>query len=143
MINITLSETINAAPPQVLTTLLDHQRLDRFFDAKFSINQPQNPGELDGGAGCIRQVSMIGLRFNEQIISADAQHICYEILGPGPVSEHQGNIYLSATSAQATKTRVQYQIRCQGPKWIPNALLEFVLRQGVKKALCKLSQYYQ
>ena len=79
MILITIKQTLNAQPKQIISTLLDHQQLHRFFNAKFKLLQAQNEGQIEGGKGAVRQVKIGKITFSEQVISADQNHISYQI----------------------------------------------------------------
>ncbi|WP_338363535.1 SRPBCC family protein [uncultured Pseudoalteromonas sp.] len=143
MIFISIKQTLNAEPLQIITTLLDHQQLDRFFNAKFELIQTQNSGELKGGKGAIRQVKMANATFNERIVMANPGHICYQIIGDKPVAHHQGDIYLVANAgAKSSTTELTYCIRCKAPWWLPNALLKHLISKDIIQALIKLQHYF-
>ncbi len=143
MIFISIKQTLNADPLQIITTLLDHQQLDRFFNAKFELIKTANSGELKGGKGAIRQVKMANATFNERIIMANPSHICYQIVGNKPVANHQGDIYLVAnTGAKSITTDLNYCIRCKAPWWLPNALLKHLISKDITQALNKLQHYF-
>jgi hypothetical protein len=78
--------------------LLNHAQLGRFFNAKISLIKPENQGELKGGQGAVRQISIGKITFKERILSANYHHICYQIIGNKPVANHQGDIYLTTYS---------------------------------------------
>jgi len=44
MINIEINQEISASTVQVSAVLLDHQQLDRFFNAEFKLIKAQNQG---------------------------------------------------------------------------------------------------
>lgn len=140
MVNVDVVQLVAATPNEISEILLDHQQLDRFFDAKFSLAKQPDEGEVAGGKGAIRNVTIAGVTFAEQVLSANAKHISYAIIGDRPLRNHQGNIYLVEQSPSLT--RVRYTIICQGPKWLPEKLVAFLLAQGVKKALIKLNQFF-
>ncbi|NQZ89616.1 MAG: SRPBCC family protein [Colwellia sp.] len=140
MISIAVKKTINATPLQVREILLEHQQLNRFFNAEFMLIRKQNEGEIEGGKGAIRQVSMMGIKFEEVIVSADEHHIFYQIMGNKPVSEHRGNIHFSQSNNTITpNTEVSYHISCKAPWWLPTFLLSFFIKKDVKQALNKLA----
>jgi len=141
MINIYIKQLIQAESKAVLEVLLDHENLDRFFNAKFSLITPQNTGEKPGGVGCVRQITMGGNTFNEEIIKASSEHICYRIVGKGPVDDHQGDIRL--TPKESNKfTVLQYTIQCKGPVWLPSFLLKWFISSDIKKAMKKLAEHF-
>jgi hypothetical protein len=150
MIVIDLHQSIQASPATVMALLLDHVNLSRFFDAKFSLTQTQDRDEPDGGKGTIRQVSIGRITFLEQIIKAEPGHICYQILGSAPVSEHQGNIYLTQDSeiistgehgAGEQATRLHYVIRFKGPKWLPDFIVKAVIARELTRTLGKIASF--
>ncbi|TWX53708.1 SRPBCC family protein [Colwellia hornerae] len=147
MISITLKQNINATRQQICETLLEHQQLSRFFDATFSLIQPQNKTELKGGKGAIRQVKISGITFSERIISADHHHISYQIIGNKPVAEHRGNIHfnendLAKDSNIPASTEVTYHISCKAPWWLPSLILAFFIKKDLGQALKKLASHF-
>jgi hypothetical protein len=140
MISINLKQSIAATPSQVKDILLDHDQLNRFFDANFVLIETQNEGEIKGGKGAVRQVSMLGVKFKERIISADNQHISYQIIGDKPVADHRGDILFSTDITTATPmTEVTYKISCKAPWWIPSFILGFFINKDIAQALKKLA----
>lgn len=82
----------------------------------------------------------MGVKFEEEIVSADINHISYQIIGNKPVSEHRGNIHFSQVdNTTSPKTEINYKIRCKAPWWIPTFLLSFFINKDVKEALSKLA----
>jgi hypothetical protein len=144
MISVTLKQNVIASPSQVCTILLEHEQLNRFFDADFSLIKNQNNGEIKGGKGAIRQISMIGVKFEEEIMSADKQHIHYKIVGDKPVSDHRGDIYFSLNKITTISTTdVTYQISCKAPWWLPSFVLSFLIKKDVTQALKKIARYFK
>mgnify|MGYP000692644925 CR=1 FL=1 len=93
MVKIKVKRTVAATPEQIRSVLLAHADLGRFFNAHFTLLTPQEPGEITGGKGTIREIKMQGTTFKEQIIAADNSHISYCIIGSKPVAKHRGDIY--------------------------------------------------
>jgi hypothetical protein len=140
MISIDVKLVINATPLQIRDVMLEHEQLSRFFNAEFMLIKNQDDGEVKGGKGAIRQISMMGVKFEEEIVSADINHISYQIIGNKPVSGHRGYIQFSKVNNTTTpKTEVNYKIRCKAPWWIPSFILSFFIKKDVKQALSKLS----
>ena len=140
MISINLKQKIAATPAQVRDVLLEHDQLNRFFDADFKLISKQNEREIAGGKGAIRQVSMLGVKFKEQIISADNQHISYKIMGNTPVAEHRGDIYFYEGNNTVTPmTEVNYKISCKSPWWLSSFVLGFFIKKDIAQALKKLA----
>ncbi|MGB1263192.1 MAG: SRPBCC family protein [Cognaticolwellia sp.] len=139
MINVDVEQNIAASASEISAILLDHPKLARFFDARFSQLQSANADEMVGGKGAVREVTIAGVKFSEQVLLANTEHIRYAIIGDRPLRNHQGNIYLAQQAASLTKVR--YTIVGHGPKWLPDKLLAFLLSHGVKKALVKLNQH--
>lgn len=144
MISIFLEKNISASPVQVITTLLEHEELYRFFNAKFKLIKEQDEGEMKGGKGTVRLVSMLGVRFEERIISADNQHIHYQIVGNQLVANHRGYIHVCFENKTVTPlTQVTYQISCKSPWWLPSFLLRFLIKKDIKLALTKLATHFK
>jgi hypothetical protein len=142
MITINATHQIFAPAALVSQALLDHPQLDRFFDAKFKLMKTQDVGELKGGKGAIRQVTLGRIVFEEEIISANNEHICYRIIGNKPVSDHQGDIQLTSIGKDSEATQIDYVIRFNGPKWLPSFLLAFFVERDINKAMTKLAEHF-
>jgi len=140
MVNVDVVQIIAASASEISTILLDHQRLGRFFDAKFSVLKSADKAEMLGGKGAIRDVKVAWVNFSEQVLLANTAHIRYAIVGDRPLSHHQGNIYLDEQAL--TQTSVRYTITCQAPKWLPDKLVEVLLAKAMKKALIKINQHF-
>lgn len=140
MVNVDVLQQVAATPNEISKVLLDHQHLGRFFDAKFSLTSIADDGELAGGKGAIRKVTVAWVNFSEQVLLATSTHIRYAIVGNKPLSNHQGDIYLTEQSPNLTSVR--YTIVCNGPKWLPDKWVEILLAQAMKKALIKIHHYF-
>jgi hypothetical protein len=147
MILISVKQNIAARPSQVRDTLLEHEHLCRFFNARFLLIKAQNESEISGGTGSIRQVSMLGGKFQEQIISADDKQISYQIIGNKPVSQHRGDIYFhtnnSPESSTAPMTEITYNISCKGPWWVLDYILGYLIKKDITQALKKLASHFK
>jgi hypothetical protein len=148
MISISVKQQIDAKPSQVRDVLLKHEQLNQFFNAKFVLIQKQNEGEISGGKGSIRQVSMLGGTFEELIISADQHHISYQIIGNKPVASHRGDIYFhadnnSAEPSTAPMTEITYNIKCKAPWGIPSFIISFFIKKDMTQALKKLAIHFK
>jgi hypothetical protein len=146
MITIEVKQHVPAPLEQVSQILLAHTQLERFFNAKIKLLKSENDGELIGGEGAIRQISIGKIVFNEEIISASNEHICYRIIGKSPVSEHQGDIRLTsgvlALDEDKGSTNIDYLIQFKGPKWLPDFLLKFFVGRDIENAMKKVAQYF-
>lgn len=142
MITIEVTQKVLAPAEKVSQVLLEHLQLDRFFNAKFTLIKIQNSGELIGGKGAIRQVSIGKIVFEEEVISASNEHICYRIVGDWPVSDHQGDIQLTPLGVDNQTTQLDYLIKFNGPKWLPSFLLKFVVGCDIRKAMKNLAQHF-
>jgi hypothetical protein len=147
MISISVKQSIAAKPSLVRDVLLEHQHLNRFFNATFLLLKTQNEGEINGGEGSVRQVNMLGGKFQEQIISADNKHISYQIIGNKPVTEHRGDIYFhtnnsNSKSLTAPTTEITYNISCKAPWWIPSFVLSFFIKKDISQALKQLAIHF-
>jgi hypothetical protein len=141
MISIKLEQHITSSKHKISETLLDHENLSRFFNAKFKLITKEGKGEIVGGKGAVRQVFIGRHSFNEQIICANDGHICYQIVGKGPVTKHQGDIYL--ITVNPSKTKILYEIQCQGPHFIPSFIVKYMIEKDIRKALVKLASYFK
>ena len=142
MITIEVTQKISAPVEQVCQVLLDHPQLERFFNAKIKTIKIQNKGELIGGKGAVRQISIGKIVFEEQIISATNEHICYRIIGNWPVSDHQGDIQLTSLGVNNQTTQLDYVIKFNGPKWLPSFLLKFFVARDIHNAMKKLAEHF-
>ena len=150
MITINVTQQILAPVAQVNQALLAHEKLDRFFNAKIKQVKGESDGELVGGKGAVRQISIGKIVFEERIISASNGHICYRIVGNWPVSDHQGDIRLTSYIApQVTPladdnktTQLDYVIKFNSPKWLPDFLLKFFVERDIISAMKKLALHF-
>ena len=144
MISITVKQNITASPSQIRKTLLEHEQLNRFFNADFLLIKKQNDGEVNGGKGAIRQVSMIGVKFEERIVSADDNHISYQIIGNKPVAEHRGDIYFGSDSNSIMPmTEITYNINFKAAWWQPSFILVYFIKKDITQALKKLAVNFE
>ncbi len=140
---ITLTKTINTNIKHASQVLLCHEQLNRFFNAEFQIIKTQNHGELIGGAGTIRQVCTRGKTFKEEILKASQSHIRYAITGPGPLINHQGDIYLvNNTEKDTDNCQIKYDIVGNSANWIPEFLLKIIIKRDINQALNKLKRHF-
>lgn len=150
MITINVTQQVLAPVAQVNQALLAHGKLDRFFNAKIKQVKGENDGELVGGKGAVRQISIGKIVFEERIISASVEHICYRIIGNWPVSDHQGDIRLTSYIApQVTpladdnkSTQLDYVITFNNPRWLPAFLLKFFVQRDIVNAMKKLALHF-
>jgi hypothetical protein len=142
MITLEVTQKVLAPAEQISQVLLDHLQLDRFFNAKFTLTKIQNKGELMGGKGAVRQITIGKIVFEEEIISATHDHICYRIFGNWPLSDHQGDIQLTSLDVDNQTTQLDYVIRFNGPKWLPSFLLKFFVASDINKAMKKLAKHF-
>ncbi|WP_125721825.1 SRPBCC family protein [Pseudoalteromonas rubra] len=141
MVNIRCHKEVAAAPHLVLETLLDHPRLNRFFNAQFKVVQSAVHPEIRGGSGCIREVRMLGIRFYEQILHADQSAIRYQIVGDFPVKQHHGEIRLRHNTDKQS-TRVDYHVRFAAPAYVPGFVLRRLITRDINLALTRLEALY-
>jgi hypothetical protein len=129
------SALINTSPETLLNVLLEHENLSVYFDAKFTIIEPEYKGELAGGRGCVREVRASGVRFLERITTASVEGISYNIIGNFPMKNHQGNIRFDRENE---KTFVTYEISCEPLWYMPNMLLKYLIDTQILTALKNL-----
>jgi len=138
MIKIKLDKTIGCPRDQLVAIMLQHQQLNRFFNAKFFQTRDAHPSEPLGGRGAIRQITMRGQCFFEEIIQATDSKISYRIIGQGPVSNHQGDIVFSD---KGDATHIDYTISCNAPWWQPDFLVGALIKRDIANGLTKLARY--
>jgi hypothetical protein len=143
MVEIKIKRAVAATPEQIRSVLLAHADLGRFFNAHFTLLAPQEPDEISGGKGTIREIKMQGTTFKEQIIAADNSHISYRIIGSKPVAQHRGDIYLNTINEEPSLTEVNYHISCIAPFWLPDFILAFFIKKDISQALKKIARYFQ
>ncbi|WP_232771057.1 SRPBCC family protein [Colwellia sp. 75C3] len=147
MITIEVTQKISAPVEKVCQVLLDHPQLERFFNAKIKTIKIQADGELIGGKGAVRRISIGKIVFEEEIINASNEHICYRIKGNWPVSDHQGDIHLTPQAAsldsEEQTTQLDYVIKFNGPKWLPDFLLKFFVGRDIINAMKKLAEHFE
>lgn len=139
MLVVEYQKQIACSADTLLNALLDHSNLDRFFNAQFKVLKPANKDEMTGGKGCIRQVSILGVSFEEQITQADHTGICYQVLNDFPVRQHRGEIRFHKTDEH---TQVSYRIQCQSPWYIPKFVLKAILQKDIEQCLNRLGDMY-
>ena len=135
MVNVYYQKNIAATPKELRDTLLDHQNLSDFFNASFKVLKAENDNEISGGKGCVREVTILGVRFKEEIVRADANGIEYRVVDDFPVKAHRGAI---AFTSQENVTKVSYRITCRAPWYIPSWLLSRLLQNDIEQCLDKL-----
>lgn len=110
MVDVYYQKNIAATPKELCDTLLDHQNLSDFFNASFKVLKAENDNEISGGKGCVREVTILSVRFKEEIIHADTNGIEYRVVDDFPVKAHRGVI---AFTQQENSTNVSYRITCR------------------------------
>ena len=135
MVNVCYQKNIAATPKELCDTLLDHQNLSDFFNASFKVLKAENDNEISGGKGCVREVTILSVRFKEEIIHADTNGIEYRVVDDFPVKAHRGVI---AFTQQENSTNVSYRITCRAPWYIPSWLLSRLLQNDIEQCLDKL-----
>jgi len=125
------SQHIHSSAETVLSTLCDHVRLNRFFNASFSI--------ISAEEGVVRrQVTILGYQFIEHVTQTDLYTLEYYIAGPSPVKNHSAKIKVKPLKAGCQLT---YLIHCDAKWWQPTWLLRLLITHDLKKALIKLKAY--
>ena len=135
MVDVYYQKNIAATPKELRDTLLDHQNLSDFFNASFKVLKSENDNEVSGGKGCVREVTILGVRFKEEIVRADTNGIEYRVVDDFPVKAHRGVI---AFMLQENATKVSYRITCRAPWYIPSWLLSRLLQNDIEQCLDKL-----
>ncbi|WMN60622.1 SRPBCC family protein [Pseudoalteromonas xiamenensis] len=139
LVDVTSIHIIPTTPTNLLTTLLDHNQLSRFFGASITEIRPEIAGAPKGGKGTQRLVSMLGFKFIEEITDASVDKIEYAIQGNFPLKGHRGVIEFYPSD---TKTVLRYQITGQVPRFIPVFLMALIIRRDLNLALKKLEVFH-
>ena len=139
MISVHSKKIVRASTEQVFNRLTDHENLNQLFNAKFKVLKPSESGQPMGGKGCIRQVSIWPLTFQEQIIRADHNAIHYTVLNDFPVKNHLGKFCFEI---KGQSTQVSYSIECVAPWYLPNFILKSILAKAIQNCLTKLGKLY-
>lgn len=139
MVVIDLQKVIPANPQQLLSTLTDHERLHRFFNADFIVIKGSDDGEIEGGKGCRRQVKSFGQTFVEEITEANLSGIKYHIVGSTPLKHHRGRINFES---QGNKTLLKYHIEGITPNHLPDFIVRFAIKRDIDKAIKNLAKHF-
>lgn len=139
MVKVFYEKLIKACPSELCGVLLDHHNLRDFFNATFKVVKKADIDQPQGGKGCVREVSILGIRFCEKIIKADENGIHYCVVNNFPVKAHAGHIRFQR---EGNHTLVAYSISCQAPWFIPNRFLQRVLQSDVEQCLHKLGERF-
>lgn len=139
MISIEYERVIKARKDQIFTKLLDHANLDTLFNAQFNVLTPALPTEPSGGKGCVREVTILGISFLEQITHATSEVIEYQVLNDFPVSDHLGKFTLNENT---DGTKVTYHICCKAPWYLPNLILKHIIKSDILRCLNRLEAFY-
>ena len=129
-IDIVVIQSFACEPEIVISTLSEHQHLDRFFNASFTV-LPSHEHYTR------RQVSMLGYRFIERVEQVDPFTLNYHIEGDGPVNHHRASINVTPSE---TGSQLVYSIHCQAKWWQPSWLLQAIIRHDLTQALHKLKE---
>lgn len=139
MVYIRVKQAMKATTRQVRDELLNHERLERFFNAHFQVKSTTNQSEVVGGEGTKRSVKIGPINFDEIIIVVTDDTVCYTVVGDAPVKNHLGTIKLYS---RGTYCDVDYTITCQSNTLLPGFILSWFIKRDVKSALFKLATYF-
>ncbi|HEA18008.1 MAG TPA: SRPBCC family protein [Pseudoalteromonas prydzensis] len=128
---ISQTQTLQCSAELVVATLLDHEHLDRFFNASFA-TLPAHTGIWR------RQVKMLGYQFIEHVEHTEQYSIEYYIAGQSPVKNHHAKIHLTPLKSGC---QLVYVINCDAKFWQPTWLLKALITQDLQRALIKLKAY--
>ncbi|WP_462164233.1 SRPBCC family protein [Pseudoalteromonas xiamenensis] len=139
LVDVTSIHIIPTTPTNLVTTLLDHNQLSRFFGASITEIRPAMAGAVKGGKGAQRLVSILGFKFIEEITYASVDKIEYAIQGNFPLKDHRGVIEFYPCDAH---TVIRYQIIGLVPRFLPTFLMALIIRRDLKQALKKLEVFH-
>jgi catechol 2,3-dioxygenase-like lactoylglutathione lyase family enzyme len=125
---------INAPRSEVWRHLTDHASMGKWtlFKGKVLREGRDDPN----GLGCIRELSIAGLRATEEVTAwTTDEHYAYQLRTGAPFCRHQGDIFVSERDSRTT---VRWAIRFES--WIPftGKLIAWILRRIFLQALKKL-----
>ncbi|WP_435275019.1 SRPBCC family protein [Psychrobium sp. nBUS_13] len=135
MLTISLTKSINASADDVHSALLDHEQLGRFFNGSFSVKQPAT---CSTGVGLIREITMRGEKFCEEVIAVTQRCIHYRIIGNKPVRNHYGSIHIIDSNDGC---KINYLITCQALWWQPSFIVKKIINQDMSQGLTKLAEH--
>lgn len=125
---------INAPAGDVWRELTDHAGAGNWTIFTGRILRAGQPDP--NGLGCIRELSIPGVRITEEVTAWDeGSHYAYQLRTGAPFRRHQGDIFIAEDGG---RTRVRWAIRFDS--WIPlsNRLIAWLLRLVFRRALQKL-----
>lgn len=134
---ITLEQKAKVPRKVLFDLLADHENLNRFFRANFSLIKKGNP--TSNGIGAVREVSAGPFTYQEQILDyKENEHLHYKVIHGGPVKEHGSWIQIQSLNAKQSLIhyRIMFTPRVEGTGW----LIKLVLEQEVKKSTTNLSK---
>lgn len=130
-INIVVKQSFACEPATVISALSEHQQLNRFFNASFTVLP--SPAHYTR-----RQVSMLGCHFIERVEQSEPFTLNYHIEGNGPVNHHRASIIATPSDSGC---QLVYSIYCRAKWWQPSWLVEYIIRHDLTRALNKLKDY--
>ncbi|GEA12255.1 hypothetical protein KUL49_26300 [Alteromonas sp. KUL49] len=136
---IHVKQAMKATTLQVRDELLNHEGLERFFNARFQVKSTTNQSEVVGGEGTKRTVKIGPISFDEVITVVNDDTICYAVVGDAPVKNHLGTIKLYNSGSYC---EVDYTITCQSNTLLPGFILSWFIKRDVTSALFKLATYF-
>lgn len=136
MLTISLTKFINASADDVHSALLDHEQLGRFFNGSFTVKQPAT---CSTGVGLIREITMRGEKFCEEVTAVTQCCIHYRIIGNKPVKNHYGSIHIIDSSHGCN---INYLITCQAQWWQPSFVVKKIINHDMSHGLTKLAEYF-
>ena len=135
---ITLEQKAKVPRKVLFDLLADHENLDRFFRANFSLIKKGNP--TSNGIGAVREVSTGPFTYQEQILDyKENEHLHFKVINGGPVKEYGSWVQFQSVNAKHSLIhyRIMFTPKVEGTGW----LIKFVLEQQLKKALHTLAKH--
>lgn len=127
---------INTSPQVAWDVLIDHSRLGEWTIFKGAVLRPGRASE--NGPGCLRELTLLGARITEEIVSwEEGKHYTYKLRTGAPFKWHQGDIFVSEDNGLV---KVRWAIRLQSRIPFTGTLIAWGMQFVFKRALEKLKR---
>ena len=125
---------INTSAQAAWDVLIDHSRLGEWTIFDGAVLRPGE--ESENGPGCLRELTVLGAKVTEEIVSWDeGKHYTYKVRTGAPFKWHQGDIFVSESNGFV---KVRWVIRLQSRIPFTGKLIALAMKYSFKRALEKL-----
>lgn len=127
---------ISASPALVWSRLTDNGNLGRWSVFRSRVLRPGR--DTPDGEGCLRQLSICGLRFVEEVVDwHEGSRYRYRLRSGAPFSWHQGDVFLSEENGA---TRVRWAVRFESRIPFTGRMLGWILERAFSYSLARLKR---